>query len=1460
MAADAGSCRPLGGGRWEGRGIVRPSRQSPRFSESHANSYNPPSPGRNTALIAALGSPPLVPGRVAAASLLALLLLAGLAPAAPAQPEGARVDFVDADRLPLPPGSQALGSAAAVLVHVRDPAAAGQATVEATVFSPREPAGERVTLARDRDPAAGDVDFFGAVGLEGKAAADDGLVAVSAGDELAVLYGSTWTVRTAPHALSWNRTADAALALSPDLAGAPGRALVTVTDGGADVAGAATVGVHVASATDPLGFTLQLARDAGGAGSPAAPTFRGQFTFRRDGTPGEAPLLVSPGDAVTVRYLDLDAAGRTAERTAAATWRPAADGVLSFADAALRSPAASFVGSATRPLLRYEDADLAGASGVDAVVRAASAGATSDGVRVRLTAVAPGEFAGSFPLALAEPAATGQLLVGADGDTLLATVRDPQGADGLAHDRTASAQWIPGHASTLRFRDSAYAGTPTGLDANGRAYLELEDADLAGAGWANATATSGRDPLGLRVTLREAGGAPGRFRGCFDFQAVPGGLGTVQAAGSACGADAPAATSSGRLLVRAGDPVRASAVDARSDHGPNATVAAAGPALAGAPASPGTPAGRIEFKACRSDCSTASPALVSAGALSGAGVAGGVVLEVHDAAYNLDDASVESFSVEVGSLSAPNAWNATAEFASGQGLPVTVTETAADSGVFRGSFTLSTAPSATALLVGAGGTSDDAVVARYGYAANPANAPAQDPGTPPSCGGPPGSALACAPANDLVGLGLVQAAVPWHRSATASVRFLDPLHPAEPAAQLSGLGPAMAQVRGADGAEDRTASPDAIVARVRSDSDLHGIQVTLTERRAHTTDAWAAAAGADGFVGAWSFTDGPSDEAADRLKVASGDTVSVEYADPQDASGLPAGAIASLRWFPSATGTLDMDQELYRGLAGAQVTVADADLDRDKSTADQAQVFVQALDGGPGADGVLLNLTETGKSSGVFAATLPFQDPPVPGDGAIGPGDGGRVRLTYSDALDGHGGPAVAAREVRWFKDAHGGLLALAPLAGRSGPANVTLSDPDLDATGAADLVDVRVASGSEPAGELLTLAETGGATGTFAGSLSFSADAVPGDGRVAVQDGDVVTVSYFDACASAATACDAAGAASRGRSASAVWHESRLPSAGLAAAPDNGTAPLNVTFRPTAAPGLKPLAGYRLDFGDGSPALVGVTPPTTVAHVYASPGLHVARLQVTDAAGVQANASVALRVLLQGAVVPHPSPSSSSSGPSGSDDGATGSHDLAALAARVQLTVRRDGAANVLSWSLPDADGLQGVQVWRSNSPYVLVRTLPVGSPPFKAHALRDEGPSALPTTTYLVTLYFGTSAASGYFGNGTAPDPALYASHGATAAPRPAPAWIPWAVGAAALLLLAAAVAAVALVRRRRNAQEADGPTADAVSYPWDPAAGSGPSHPVQCLRCSTAFTATGPRPLLSICPSCGYRNVLP
>src|SRR5205814_408722 len=59
-----------------------------------------------------------------------------------------------------------------------------------------------------------------------------------------------------------------------------------------------------------------------------------------------------------------------------------------------------------------------------------------------------------------------------------------------------------------------------------------------------------------------------------------------------------------------------------------------------------------------------------------------------------------------------------------------------------------------------------------------------------------------------------------------------------------------------------------------------------------------------------------------------------------------------------------------------------------------------------------------------------------------------------------------------------------------------------------------------------------------------------------------------------------------------------------------------------------------------------------------------------------------------------------------------------------VKVTVTRDGSDNVVTFVLPSNPPATpaGVQVFRSNSPYVLVTTLAAGSPGFTARSYRDS------------------------------------------------------------------------------------------------------------------------------------------
>lgn len=85
-------------------------------------------------------------------------------------------------------------------------------------------------------------------------------------------------------------------------------------------------------------------------------------------------------------------------------------------------------------------------------------------------------------------------------------------------------------------------------------------------------------------------------------------------------------------------------------------------------------------------------------------------------------------------------------------------------------------------------------------------------------------------------------------------------------------------------------------------------------------------------------------------------------------------------------------------------------------------------------------------------------------------------------------------------------------------------------------------------------------------------------------------------------------------------------PVASLLADPLAGTAPLDVTLSYSGSDPDGVVAGYRLDFGDGSPLLESAA-PGAVIHTYGKAGSYTARLTVTDNDGLAAVATAALVV-----------------------------------------------------------------------------------------------------------------------------------------------------------------------------------------------------------------------------------------
>jgi hypothetical protein len=83
---------------------------------------------------------------------------------------------------------------------------------------------------------------------------------------------------------------------------------------------------------------------------------------------------------------------------------------------------------------------------------------------------------------------------------------------------------------------------------------------------------------------------------------------------------------------------------------------------------------------------------------------------------------------------------------------------------------------------------------------------------------------------------------------------------------------------------------------------------------------------------------------------------------------------------------------------------------------------------------------------------------------------------------------------------------------GCTGTVEASVVDIDLDVDpGTSDVVQVLMTSTSETAGEWITLTETTADSGTFVGTIELGAVAPVADGTLAVADGDLITVTYFD-------------------------------------------------------------------------------------------------------------------------------------------------------------------------------------------------------------------------------------------------------------------------------------------------------------------------------------------------------------
>lgn len=207
---------------------------------------------------------------------------------------------------------------------------------------------------------------------------------------------------------------------------------------------------------------------------------------------------------------------------------------------------------------------------------------------------------------------------------------------------------------------------------------------------------------------------------------------------------------------------------------------------------------------------------------------------------------------------------------------------------------------------------------------------------------------------------------------------------------------------------------------------------------------------------------------------------------------------------------------------------------------------------------------------------------------------------------------------------------------------------------------------------------------------------------------------------------------------------------------------------------------------------------------------------------------------------------------------------DLDAAHGGIVVNVQRSGDGNHLTWTLPPLRvPPSGLQVWASNSPYILVHTLPASTGDFT-----HSGEAAKASTRYLVTAFYGQDPAHGWFEAPLAPSTTAYPGVAAPAEPLFS-GWLLWsAVGLSVLLLAGAGTGAWWWLRRRKAALASPPPAAIGPegAEDWaivdDDAGADAPtadSRDVACYQCSTVYTEAGTLPLESTCPSCGAHGMV-
>jgi parallel beta-helix repeat protein len=204
----------------------------------------------------------------------------------------------------------------------------------------------------------------------------------------------------------------------------------------------------------------------------------------------------------------------------------------------------------------------------------------------------------------------------------------------------------------------------------------------------------------------------------------------------------------------------------------------------------------------------------------------------------------------------------------------------------------------------------------------------------------------------------------------------------------------------------------------------------------------------------------------------------------------------------------------------------------------------------------------------------------------------------------------------------------------------VTVSDPSGKSSTASAQVTVRQPD-RPPSATIVVNPSTGAAPVDVTADASGSSDtdATPiasykftfGDGSAAVgpQPGATATHTYTASgtYTVTVTVTDTGGLSTTASTQVTVSDRDFPPSAALTATPSSGVTPLAMTADASGSTDADstPIATYRFEWGDGSPA-TGPQSSPTATHTYGPPGSYTAKVTVTDTAGLTSTATVSVR------------------------------------------------------------------------------------------------------------------------------------------------------------------------------------------------------------------------------------------